>query len=130
MSGSRALLLAGAHRHANGNQTADVAHITNSVFHVIHETWGGQNGENTAWQIHGYGTNSYPQFPIGHEAILSTGEDGTNHMSDNVVNLDAWLERKGGDLCLHQEHADESSAKPAGQRGDRRVHLSAVGGAI
>ena len=95
MSGSRALLLAGAHRHANGNQTADVAHITNSVFHVIHETWGGQNGENTAWQIHGYGTNSYPQFPIGHEAILSTGEDGTNHMSDNVVNLDAWLERKG-----------------------------------
>lgn len=94
-SGSRGFLLAGAHRNANGSQTADVAHLTNSVFHVVHETWAGQNGQNTAWQIHGYGTNNYPQFPSGHEAILSTGEDDPNFMSANIANLDTHLEAAG-----------------------------------
>ena len=94
-SGSRGFLLAGAHRNANGSQTADVAHLTNSVFHVVHETWAGQNGQNTAWQIHGYGTNNYPQFPTGHEAILSTGEDDPNFMSANIANLDTQLEAVG-----------------------------------
>lgn len=91
-SGARGLLLAGAHRDADGNNTADPGNLTNTVFHAVHEAWSGVNGENTAWQIHGYSVAGHPEFPSNCLAVLSTGENGTNAMSTNMVNLDQQLE--------------------------------------
>ena len=52
-------LMAGAHRRANNlpddgqPDTADVAKLTNSIFHRVHQEWNGDFAENIAWQIHG-----------------------------------------------------------------------------
>lgn len=94
-SGARGFLLAGAHRNANGNNTADPGYLTNTIFHAVHVAWSGNSGENTAWQIHGYSTNNHPGFPANCRVVLSTGADKTNSMSTNLVVLDQQLEWNG-----------------------------------
>lgn len=47
-SRARGLLIAGAHRHVNGNSTADPCDLTNMIFHAVHVAWSGANSENTA----------------------------------------------------------------------------------
>jgi hypothetical protein len=94
-SGARGLLIAGAHRDANGNNTADPGNLTNTIFHAVHEAWSGTNAENTQWQIHGYGPANHPDFPSNCLAVLSTGADGANTMSTNIVILDQHLEWNG-----------------------------------
>ena len=91
-SGARGFLLAGAHRNANGMNTADPGNLTNTIFHAVHEEWSGVNGENTGWQIHGFAIANHPGFPSNTLAVLSTGVDVTNVMSTNIVLLDEQLE--------------------------------------
>ena len=40
---ARGFLMAGAHRNANGFNTADVAHLDTSIFHHVHESWVGSS---------------------------------------------------------------------------------------
>ena len=94
-SGARGLLLAGAHRNANGSNTADPARLTNTIFHAVHEAWSGTNGANTAWQIHGYSSAGHPEFPSNCLVVLSTGVNGSNIMSTNLVELNRQLEWNG-----------------------------------
>jgi len=90
-SGSRAFMMAGAHRNANGQGTADVAHLADSVFQEIHKTWVGNNGERTTWSIHGFDLDNH-NFPAGTDAVLS---NGNGQVSTEVLNLDSLLESAG-----------------------------------
>ena len=86
-SGARGFLMSGAHRNANGQGTADVAHLTDSIFQVVHEAWNGPSGETTAWQIHGFNLDNHG-FPAGTDAVLSNGDGG---VSQEVIDLDGLL---------------------------------------
>lgn len=89
---ARAFLMAGAHRNANGSGTADVAHLTNTIFHAVHQTWNGEEGGNTAWQIHGFNLDNHPAFPADTDAVLSNGDGG---MSGEIVGLDGFFHTNG-----------------------------------
>ena len=89
-SGAKGLLMAGAHRNANGSGTADVAHLTNTMFHVVHKAWSTAGIE--AWQIHGFDILNHPGFPLGTDAILSNGDGG---VSQHILELDAALQTNG-----------------------------------
>ena len=84
-------LMAGAHRNANGSGTADVAHLTASIFHETHAAWNGVAGENIAWSIHGFDDANHA-FPAGTDVVLSNG-DGS--VSAEVVLLDEQFEEEG-----------------------------------
>ncbi len=86
---ARGFLMAGAHRNANGAGTADVAHLTNSIFQEVHEAWVGATADTDAWQVHGFDIANHPSFPAGTDAVLSNG-DGT--VSSEVITLDTNLE--------------------------------------
>lgn len=88
---SLGFLMAGAHRNANGPGTADVAHLTESIFQEVHQVWNGPGGENMPWSIHGFNEANY-MFPAGTDVILSNG-DGS--LSLEVVALDAAFEDQG-----------------------------------
>ena len=83
---------AGAHRNANGVGTADVAHLTNTIFHQVHEVWNGLNAETPAWQIHGFNIANHPTFPVGTDVVFSNG-DGS--VSPEVELLDDQFEGQG-----------------------------------
>lgn len=91
-SEARGFLLAGAHRNANGAGTADVAHLTDTIFHQVHEVWNGLSAETPAWQIHGFNIASHPGFPAGTDVVFSNG-DGS--VSAEVVMLDSQFEGQG-----------------------------------
>ncbi len=94
-SGARGLMIAGAHRHVNGTGTADPADLTGTIFHAVHEEWSGPGATNLAWQIHGFNPANHGGFPQGTLAVLSTGKDGDNFFSTNLVRLDQRLEWNG-----------------------------------
>jgi len=85
LSGASGFLMAGAHRNANGTGTADVAHLTDSIFQEVHKAWVGLGVQTIAWQIHGYNGSNYPSFPAGTDAVLSAGDGG---VSDEIIRLD------------------------------------------
>lgn len=83
------LLIAGAHRNANSNAVADVAHTEQCVFHVVHKTW--CTNTSTTVQIHGFAETSagrelYPQI------ILSSG---TPEGSSAVTKMSHVLSQNG-----------------------------------
>ena len=90
-AGARGFLMAGAHRNANGSGTADVAHLTESVFQEVHRSWIGAAARTDSWQVHGYAAANH-SFPAGTDAVLSNG-DGS--VSVEVLALDGALTRRG-----------------------------------
>ncbi|MCB1734516.1 MAG: hypothetical protein H6981_15370 [Gammaproteobacteria bacterium] len=84
-------LMAGAHRNANGVGTADVAHLTESIFQEVHEAWTGA-GERDAWQIHGFNLDNHPIMPADTDAVVTAG-DGS--VSSGMLAVDAFLEAAG-----------------------------------
>ena len=109
-SGARGLLIAGAHRHVNGTGTGDPCDLTNTAFHAAHSAWSGGTGENTAWQIHGFSPSGHPEFPVNAQAVLSTGEGGTNWMSTNVARLDRQLEWNRVKAYAYNRNLETNSA--------------------
>ena len=89
---ARGFLMAGAHRNANGKNTADVAHIDTSIFHHVHESWVGSSSATDAWQIHGFDLDKHASFPDGTDAVLSNG-DGS--VSSEVLHLDGRFDEDG-----------------------------------
>lgn len=88
-SGARGFLMSGAHRNANGQGTADVAHLAESIYQEVHEAWNGNSGATTAWQIHGFDLDNHSHFPSDSDAVLSNGD---GNVSQEVIDLDALLE--------------------------------------
>ncbi len=97
-STSRGFLMAGAHRNANGPGTADVAHLSKSIFQSVHEAWNQPPLETVVFQIHGFsilnhdGDPGEAHFPAGTDVVISAG-DGT--VNDTLVDLDAQFEGQG-----------------------------------
>ena len=88
-AGARGFLMAGAHRNANGTDTADVANRSESIFQEVHESWVGTGPVTDVWQIHGFDIDNHTSFPSGTDVVLSNG-DGS--VSSEVIDLDARFE--------------------------------------
>ena len=94
-SGARGMMFNGTHRDSGGaadSDVADVAHLAQSVFNTVHETWT-TNASVQAWQIHGFdiANSSHATIPAGTDVVLSNG-DGS--VSQEIKNLDAQFELK------------------------------------
>lgn len=89
-SSARGFLLAGAHRNANGFNTADVCNPINSVFQTVHQVWA-DAGMKT-WQIHGFDLANQLKFPADTVAVLS---DGQGEVSPEIKNLSLILRKAG-----------------------------------
>jgi hypothetical protein len=72
---AHALLIAGAHRNANGDGSADVAHASNSIFQSVHEALvkeiRSSAGQVIVLQIHGFHTSRHDGYP---QAVLGFGK--------------------------------------------------------
>jgi len=78
---ARALLIAGAHRSANSDGSADAAHSQNSVFESVHEALAQEvlaaSGQVIILQIHGFHSSKhagYPQAVFGFGSKIDTLE--------------------------------------------------------
>ena len=72
---ARALLIAGAHRNANADSSADVAHAAESIFHSVHDSLMKQlssvSRDFIVLQIHGFHTTKHTGYP---QAVFGFGE--------------------------------------------------------
>ncbi len=72
---ARALLIAGAHRNANSDGSADMAHTTESIFQSIHQALSqemqARSGNVIILQIHGFHTSKHDGYP---QAVFGFGE--------------------------------------------------------
>ena len=110
---ARALLIAGAHRNANGDGSADVAHAAESIFQSVHialsQDIQAEAGEVIILQIHGFHTSrheGYPQvvFGLGNNAqskAVSLAERIRTALSEQGISagICAGAESDLEDLC-------------------------------
>ena len=89
-SAARGFLLAGAHRNANGAETADVCNAIQSIFQEVHKAWVLSN--NKTWQIHGFSLSTKADFPSGTQSILS---DGRGTVSTEISDLSQRMKARG-----------------------------------
>jgi len=72
---ARALMIAGAHRSANADGSADVAHTPESIFHSVHNVLSQEiktaTGDVIILQIHGFDTSKHDGYP---QAVFGFGE--------------------------------------------------------
>lgn len=72
---ARALLIAGAHRNANSDGSADMAHVTESIFQSVHvalsQEMQAESGNVIILQIHGFHTSKHDGYP---DAVFGFGE--------------------------------------------------------
>ncbi len=83
-SGARAFLLAGAHRNANLDGSADVAHSPRSMFQTVHESVAATS--TTVIQIHGFTLVKNPGYP---QIVLSSIGADTSSVSQLSSILEA-----------------------------------------
>ena len=80
---ARALLIAGAHRNANRDGSADVAHAPESIFQSVHQALSqeiqAESGEVIILQIHGFHTSKHEGYP---QVVFGLGE---NAQTDEVA---------------------------------------------
>jgi hypothetical protein len=88
-SDANAFAIAGAHRSANGYQTANPTSLEYSIFQEVHKIFNGGYGDSTAWQLHGFGSSTLRKFPEGTDAVLS---DGAGNVTNELATLDRLLE--------------------------------------
>ncbi|HLO32411.1 MAG TPA: hypothetical protein VK249_24890 [Anaerolineales bacterium] len=73
---ARALLIAGAHRHANRDGSADVAHTSESIFQSVHmalsQELQAEAGDVIILQIHGFHSTRHKGYP---EVVFGLGKN-------------------------------------------------------
>lgn len=93
---ARALLIAGAHRNANNDGSADVAHATESIFQSIHQTLSQgmetTSGKAVILQIHGFHSSKHEGYP---QAVIGLGEDVQAATASLAKELGVTLEQQG-----------------------------------
>lgn len=100
---ARALLIAGAHRNANGDGSADVAHAPASIFHSVHESLSQElhptAGNMIILQIHGFHTTKHEGYP---QAVLGFGQNTALAETTLARELEAALTKQNikVGLCL------------------------------
>ena len=78
---ARALLIAGAHRDANADGSADAAHTTQSIFQAMHLALTA-SGSPIVLQIHGFAASKHPGYP---QIILSHDLGTMTEMLDRLA---------------------------------------------
>jgi hypothetical protein len=72
---ARALLIAGAHRNANSDGSADMTHVTESIFQSVHvalsQVTQAVSGDVIILQIHGFHTSKHEGYP---QVVFGFGE--------------------------------------------------------
>ena len=120
---ARALLIAGAHRNANGTGTADAAHDKNTIFHTVHETLSkdiaATSGDVVVLQIHGFHTSKHDGYPA---VVIGFGREIQPAESLLAQELEAALVERGVNvgLCTGDVWLDLCGAK--------NVQAAAMGG--
>ncbi len=90
-SGAAGLMFNGAHRDSGGaakGNVSDVAHLSESIFHTVHQTWT-TDASMQAWQIHGFDLSKHPMMPAGTDVVLS---NGNGRVSQEIIRLAAAFE--------------------------------------
>lgn len=92
---ARFYMQAGAHRSANGTNTADMADPGPTVFNEFNEAFTDSTADRH-WQVHGFAMSNYTEeelgddaFPIGSDSVNSAG---TGDLSPEIILLDQLLE--------------------------------------
>jgi len=93
-SEAKGFLLAGAHRNANGIGTADVAHLNESIFQEVHQSFADDASNLSVWQVHGFNIDLHPEVPSDTDAILSSGTGGVTEL---ILGLDQNIDALPGD---------------------------------
>jgi hypothetical protein len=84
-----ALLVAGAHRDANQDGSADVAHNPQTVFQAIHEALANAAGQSgLILQIHGFAAGKHPGYPA---VVLGGSPPDDPNLSTLLVNISQAL---------------------------------------
>ena len=123
-SSAYGFLLAGAHRHANGFNTADVCQHISSIFHIVHQTW--MSSQIKTWQIHSFDASTPSSFPNGTDCVLSNGR---GEISPEVLDFDQRLEANGFQSYVYHwlsANAVESQQVNQSVPGDRFRALGAT----
>ena len=92
-SDARGFLIAGAHRNANGQATADVAHLDESIFQEVHQSFAENVTDVSVWQIHGFDIDIHPEVPNFTDTIISAGTGGVTEI---VLGLDQQIDELEG----------------------------------
>ncbi len=77
-----ALLIAGSHRRANADLSADVAHNPQTIFQTVHETLIKSEEGYVILQIHGFESSKYPGYP---QVVLSSNQVKTSDLLGNLT---------------------------------------------
>lgn len=115
-SAAYGFLLAGAHRHANGFNTADVCQHTASIFHVVHQTW--ISPQIKTWQIHGFDAST-KSFPNGTECVLSNGR---GEISPEIQNLNQQLQTNDFQSYVYHQSTNTIESQQVNQLSGDRFH--------
>ena len=140
-SEAKGFLLAGAHRNANGSGTADVAHLNESIFQEVHQSFTDDASNLSVWQVHGFNIDLHPEVPSDTDAILSSG---TGSVTQLVLGLDQNIDGLPGDwtsysfntlnvsdalnVATNGNTAGSVFSQLAGTTNVQRQHTTSVGG--
>lgn len=126
---ARALLVAGAHRKANKDGSADVAHAPESIFQSIHQTLSQgmetTSGKAVILQIHGFHSSKHDGYP---QAVIGFGEEIQAANTSLIRALGAALEEQGIRVGLCTDDAWKSlcgrtNGQGATSHGNIFIHL-------
>ena len=76
----RALLVGGAHRKANADGSADVAHYPTSIFDTVHQAL--LEPSSIVLQIHGFASTRHPNYP---EVVIGQYGSGGNELAQQIA---------------------------------------------
>jgi len=106
-SEAKGFLLAGAHRDANGQGTADVAHLEQSIFQEVHQSFTDSASDLSVWQVHGF-----------------DGLDGdfTSYAFNTLDTADAL------NVAVNEDFAGTVFSSLGGTTNIQRQHTTSIGG--
>ena len=123
MASARGFLIAGAHRNANGYNTADVCNPISSIFQAVHEAW--VLSGTKVWQIHGFRLANHPNFPSNTQAVLS---DGQGTISPEVLDLSQQMGNSNFQPYVYNNLSPSAPLNRQVNQGIKGTIFSSLGG--
>ena len=126
---ARALLISGAHRNANSDGSADMAHTTESIFHSIHSALSKElqtaSGNAIILQIHGFHTSKHDNYP---QAVFGFGKKMEGKEFTIAKKLEEAFSRQGitVGLCtgdVWQDLCGTKNAQGSVAQGEMFIHI-------
>ena len=119
---ARNFLLSGAHRNANGHNSADVCNPINSIFQIVHKAW--VLSETKTWQIHGFSLANQPTFPPNTQAVLSNGK---GEISPEILDLSQQMQISAFKAYVYNQLPVSASLNHQVNQGIRGTVFSSLG---